>query len=369
MKKILHMTPPIINNGVYRYIFNHMQYIDQEKYQFTFLTKNPMGLKKTKEYRHYGFPVRAFSNVERDNPNGLRDEIVRILREGYDAIHLHTSYWRGFLIEQIAMELGVPRVIVHSHSTGIDEAGEKDREELFKKHHAYKEKFSLEYATDVCACSKLAGEWLYGEQIPKEKIQILPNAIHVERYHFQAQIRQEKRKELGIDNRIVVGNTGRYCYQKNQEFLLRVFAKARKENPALFLLFLGEGELLGELKKLAEELGIQRDISFLGWQEHAEDYLQAMDVFCLPSRFEGLAISAVEAQASGLPCLVSDAIDMGTALTDLVEFLPLVEELWIQKLVGCTKDFVRVWKDEEIAEKGYDICQAARRLEEFYDIQ
>ena len=92
---------------------------------------------------------------------------------------------------------------------------------------------------------------------------------------------------------------------------------------------------MGELKKLAEELGIQRDISFLGWQEHAEDYLQAMDVFCLPSRFEGLAISAVEAQASGLPCLVSDAIDMGTALTDLVEFLPLVEELWIQKLVGC----------------------------------
>ena len=366
MKKILHMTPPDINNGVYRYIFNHMRYIDLEKYQFSFLTKNPLGLQKTKEYQQYSFPIQAFCNVERDNPDGLRSEIIRILSEGYDVIHLHTSIWRGFLIEQIATEMKLPRIIVHSHSSGIDEKDEKVREELLAKHNYYKKEFCMEYATDVCACSRLAGDWLFGEQIPREAIRILPNAIEIKKYHFRPQVRQKKRSEMGVEGRIVLGNVGRYCYQKNQKFLVKAFAKAQRKNPALFLLLMGEGELLLELKALAKKLEIEKDVCFLGWQEHVEEYLQAMDVFCLPSVFEGLAISAVEAQAAGLPCLLSDTIDRESAVTDLVEFFPLEEEIWAERLMLCTDHFSRERRDEEMAKKGYDIRMAAGRLERFY---
>lgn len=367
MKRILHMTPPFINNGVYRYLFNHMQYIDQQRYRFSFLTKNPAGLCETKEFEQYRFPVHAFLNVERDNPNGLRDEIARILAQGYDAIHLHTSYWRGFLIEQIAMEMEIPQVIVHSHSTGIDEIGGEDRSVLLEKHNMFKAKFSMEYATDVCACSKLAGEWLYGERIPREKIQILPNAIDIRRYHFCPQVRQKKRDELGLSSRVIVGNIGRYSYQKNQEFLLRTFAKARVYNPSLFLLFLGEGKQLGELKELADRLEIGKDVCFLGWQDDVEDYLQAMDVFCLPSRFEGLPISAVEAQTAGLKCLISDNVTKEVQITNLVTFLALEEMRWVEELAGCRIASHRDRQDEEISEAGYDIRLAARRLEALYE--
>lgn len=367
MKKILHMTPPDINNGVYRYIFNHMQYMDRQKFRFSFLTKNPEDLRKTKEFSRDHFPIYALHNVERDNSDGLRDEVTRILGEGFDAVHLHTSSWRGFMIERIAMELKIPRVIVHSHSTGIDEMDEKVREERLLQHNAYKEKFTLEYATDVCACSRLAGGWLFGRQIPGEAIRILPNAIDVQRYHFHPQIRLRKRREMGLEHRIVVGNVGRYCYQKNQEFLLKVFAEAYKRNEKLFLLLIGQGELIWELKALAGKLGIGESVCLLKWQENIETYLQAMDVFCLPSRFEGLGISAVEAQAAGLPCLLSDRIPSEVILTDLVQFQPLDEAVWTECLLQCTGHFPRERRDDEIAEKGYEIRAAAERLEDFYE--
>lgn len=367
MKKILHMTPPDINNGVYRYIFNHMQYMNLQKYQFSFLTKNIEGLKATEEFKKYNFRVHALRNVERDNPNGLRDEVIRILGEGFDAIHLHTSSWRGFMIEQVAMELGISRVIVHSHSTGIDETDEKVRVERFLQHNAYKEKFSMEYATDVCACSSLAGDWLFGPQIPRQVIQILPNAIDVHRYHFSPRVREEKRHNMGLEERVVVGNVGRYCYQKNQAFLLRAFAKALRRNRKLFLLLIGQGELVQELREQSKKLGVEKDVCFLGWQEHVEEYLQIMDVFCLPSRFEGLGISAVEAQTAGLPCILSDTIPEETALTDLVEFLPMDEEVWAEHILQYTNHFSRECRDGEIAEKGFDIRTAASHLEEFYE--
>lgn len=367
MKKILHMTPPDINNGVYRYIFNHMQYMNSERYQFSFLTKNSKGLCKTREFERYRFPVYALCNVERDNPNGLRDEVIRILGEGFDAIHLHTSSWRGFMIEQVAMELGISRVIVHSHSTGIDVTDEKVRVERILQHNAYKEKFSMEYATDVCACSSLAGDWLFGPQIPRKAIQILPNAIDVYRYHFSPRVREEKRRNMGLEERVVIGNVGRYCYQKNQAFLLRAFAKALRRNRKLFLLLIGQGELVQELGEQAKKLGVEKDVCFLGWQENVEEYLQVMDVFCLPSRFEGLAISAVEAQTAGLPCILSDTISEETSLTDLVKFLPLDEEVWAEHILQYTNHYSRECRDGEIAEKGFDIRTAASRLEELYE--
>lgn len=366
MKKILHMTPPDINNGVYRYVFNHMKYINQSEYQFVFLTRNKADLMRTEEYRKYHFDIQSFENTERDSKDGLRKEIVRILSRGYDTVHLHTSVWRGFLIEQIAMEMQIPQVIVHSHSTGIDFTEKKDRDRLLQIHEELKRAFDFSYATDVCACSSLAAEWLYGPQIPKNRIKLLPNAIEAEKYRFRPEVRKRLREELGIANRIVVGNVGRYCYQKNQEFLVKVFAKAKKKNPALFLILIGQGELKQQIEKEIEELDIKNSVLCLDWQNNIEDYLQAMDVFCLPSRFEGLPISAIEAQAAGLQCYIADTVSKEVKITDIVTFLPLDEEIWRSMLEESNTAYEREDLDKKIADKGYDIRSAANRLKELY---
>lgn len=369
MKKILHMTPPDINNGVYKYVFNQMKYIDQSKYRFDFLTRNEKDLMATKEYQQYHFKIQSFHNTERESKGGLREEITYILSQGYDTIHLHTSIWRGFLIEEIAMELKIPQVIVHSHSTGIDFSSQEDRDRLFRIHEQYKSAFDMSKATDICACSELAGEWLYGSQIPRNLIKIMPNAIEVEKYHFQPEVRRELRNKLGLSNRVVIGNVGRYCYQKNQEFLVKAFSRAYKNNKNIFLLLIGEGELQEEIRKLVVKLGIEDSVLCLNWQENVEEYLQIMDIFCLPSHFEGLPISVIEAQAAGLPCYVADTITREVKITDLVTFLPLIEEEWQYILEKSNINNNREHFDDEISKNGYDVRNAAVKLEQLYDFK
>ena len=367
MKKILHMTPPDINNGVYRYIFNQMKYIDQNQYCFEFLTRNKDGLMETKEYQQYHFAIQSFQNTERESRYGLREEITHILKQDYDVIHLHTSIWRGFMIEEIAMELQVPKVIVHSHSSGMDFSSKEERERLLKIHEEYKSAFDMSKATDVCACSKLAAEWLFGPQIPRNIIKIMPNAIEVEKYQFRPKRRKELREKLGVSNRIVIGNVGRYCYQKNQEFLISAFAKAQKNNKKLFLLLLGEGELQSDIEQMIRKLGVEKSVLCLNWQQNVEDYLQVMDVFCLTSRFEGLPISVIEAQAAGLPCFVADTVTDEVKITDLVTFLPLIEEEWKLALEQSAMNDNRECFNREIAQNGYDIREAVCMLEELYN--
>lgn len=366
MKRILHMTPPEINNGVYKYLFNHMKYINKSEYQFEFLTRNKEDLMKSKEFHEYHFPIWSFTNTERNGREGLRKEIVRILDNGFDAVHLHTSIWRGFLIEEIAMEVGIPQVIVHSHSTGVDFVSAEDRKRLLKIHEEYKRQFDMRMATDVCACSKMAGEWLFGKQIPRDQIKILPNAIDVEQYHFNPEIRKLMRNRMGVEDRIVIGNIGRYSYQKNQEFLIRAFVKAWQKRNSLFLMLIGQGELEGYLKNLIKELGVEDSAVCLNWQENVWDYLQVMDVFCIPSHFEGLSICAIEAQAAGLTCYVSDTLSEETKITDLVEYIPLSENIWEKKISESEINVNRKCMDEEIASQGYDIKSAVGQLINVY---
>ena len=368
MIKILHMTPPDINNGVYRYIFSHMKYMDGGRFRSAFLTKGAKKLRQTPEYRKYGFEVYELKGVQRDDAKAFRQEIGRILDNGFDILHLHTSSWRGFMIEEIAMERGIPRVIVHSHSAGIDEGTLGEREERIRTHESFKREFSMDYATDVWACSRLAADWLYGEAIPRERIRIMPNAIDTDKYRYQPERREQIREQLGLRDKLVVGNIGRYAYQKNQEFLIRAFAEACREDGRLHLLCLGEGELLSRLTECIHTLGIAERVHLLGWKENVEDYLQAMDVFCLPSRFEGLPISVIEAQTAGIRCLVADTVTEEVKLTELVTFLPLEEGRWAREILGCDSSYQRAGWDREIALAGYEIRAAAKKLEEMYDL-
>lgn len=361
------MTPPDVKNGVYQYIFNHMRYMDLQQYQFSFLTKGGAALRRVPEYEMYRFGIYDLEGTQREDEGKFRRNMWKILENGFDIIHLHTSSWRGFLIEEIAMELKIPRVIVHSHSTGIDEISPAERAERLHTHEAYKKQFSMEYATDVWACSWMAADWLYGDSIPRNQIQIMKNAIDVEKYRYHSPTREAKRAQLGLHGKFVVGQIGRYAYQKNHEFLIRAFADAAQKNDSLYLLCIGEGELLPQLQRLTGSLGIANRVRYLGWQEHVEEYLQAMDLFCLPSRFEGLAISAIEAQAAGLPCLISEAVTREAAVTERVSFLPLEQQMWTKAILDSVRNSRRTGCAQEVVRAGYDIRLAAKRLEDMYE--
>lgn len=365
--KILHMTPPIINNGIYKYIFTNFKFINKEKFQFDFLTQNKQGLMETKEYDKYHFNIKSFSTTQRDNPLKFEYEIEQILSDNYDVIQLHTSFWRGFLIEEIAMKLGIPKVIVHSHSTWIDKTNKNERNELLKIHEEYKEKFSEKYATHFWACSRKAANWLYGEHINPQKVLIMPNAIEMNRFCYNIEKRNKMRKSLAIENNFVIGHTGRFEYQKNHKFLIKVFAKVYKKNPLVKLLLIGEGELLPEIRLLVQDLHLTDAIIFLEWSNDVENLLQAMDIYCLPSWFEGLPISLIEAQASGLYCFVSEMVSFEAKITENVEYLALEEELWFNRILEMTNGYYRKNEYEQISVAGYDIKEQIKVLETLYE--
>lgn len=344
-----------------------MPFIDQSQYEFCFLTKSEEALKETPEYQRYHFPIYKFKNVQREGREAFAKEIKSILGDGFDAVHLHTSAWRGFLIEEVAMEMGIGKVIVHSHSSGVDSVNEDERATILREHAYYKERFTLDYATDLCACSWLAADWLFSDRIPRDRIRIMPNAVDINIFLFNRSRRDRIRSELGIENKIVLGNVGRYSYTKNQEFLVRSFAKAYANNPRLFLIMIGQGDNIRNVQELVKNLNLEESILCYGWKNNIPDYLQAMDVFCLPSKFEGLPISAVEAQAAGLKCLVSDQVTRETDIIGDMKFLPLKEDIWAEAILQVTNDYARENVQGKFDQVGYSMEASCKKLIDLYE--
>ena len=251
--KVLHLTPPDSHGGgIGSYIFGHYRYMNQERFQFDFLTRDKE-LEYAPEYSDFSYKVHLLPCTAGENQALFASQIEQILDEGYDILHLHTSFWTGFLLEEIAMRKGIRKVIVHAHSSYVEEKNPEKRELLLKRHWKLKEDFSEKYATDLCACSKLAADWLFGPQIPRSRIRIMKNAIETEKYRFNQEAREQIRKSLGLEKKIVLGTVGRSSYSKNHEFLIKLIAALKKERQDVCLLIVGSGNLEQELKRMIKE--------------------------------------------------------------------------------------------------------------------
>ena len=364
--KILHLTPPYGLGGIDFYIFNHYKYMDWERFQFTCMTQN-RSLRDAKEFQGLPFDVKLLPTTAANNPELFANRVREILMEGYDVLHLHTSYWTGFRIEEIAREVGVPKVIVHAHASFIEEIDDEKRKTLLSRHEECKRSFPPELATDYWACSWKAADWLFGPHVPRDKIQIMKNAIEVERFRFRPEVRKQVRTKLGLGNALVLGTVGRMNYAKNQAFLIDLFFKFQKRYPEAKLMIIGDGELRKSLETQIDEYGLNESVLLLGWKTDVENYLQAMDCFLLPSRFEGLGIAAVEALASGLPCIVSDQVPEDLAFTDMIQFVPLQVSLWLSTLEQMTaRSETRQDGTATVRAEGYDIERQAKILESLY---
>lgn len=252
--------------------------------------------------------------------------------------------------------------IAHSRNAGVDK-GIKGKLTKFLRRN-------LKEKCDRCfACSKLAGEAVFGKEAMEQgNVTIIPNAIDAARFTFDPEVRKQKREELHIQpHEFLIGEVGRFDPQKNQKYAVEILAECRKKNFPAKLILIGEGPLMETVRQQVEELRLQEYVIFTGLQKNVMPFYQAMDFFLLPSFYEGLPGVAVEAQASGLRGILSDAITTETAMTTLMEFRSVQEpaKIWADRIMACGH-YERQNTLKEMQEAGFDVKNLAKRLQNFY---
>ena len=283
-------------------------------------------------------------------------KLKAVLKNGqYDVIHVNGNSATMAFELMTAKMCGVSMRIAHGHNT-------KTSHEIINK--LMKPLFTKSYTCAV-SVSELAGEWLYGG----DDYIILNNAIDLQKYGYDSEKRAEMQHRLKIENKVVLGNVGKLNEQKNHVFLLKVLNSLIKKGIDVYLLLIGGGHLEMQLREECKSLGIEDRVIFVGMVDNAADYFQAMDIFVFPSLWEGLPLSALEAQASGLPCIISSNVSKNVRCTDNVFFMDLSDgaEAWAKKAVEVS-EHLPSRKDvlDEIRHNGYDIQAEAKKLRKIY---
>ena len=359
--RIAHIIGKWLGGGVESVVMNYYRYIDKSKIQFDFICDSDSTNIPYEEIEKLGgkvILVPPYQHIFKYNR-----ELSKIFKENnYKIVHSHINTLSIFPL-RIAKKCGIPVRIAHSHSTTNKKEWKKN---LIKQ---ILRPFSKLYATDYFACSELAGRWLFGnKEFDKGNVYILNNAIDIEKFKYDENIRKEVRKELNItDNTLVIGHIGRFVPQKNHTLLIDIFNEVHKEIPNSILLLVGQGPLQEMIKEKVKKLGLNSSVIFLGQRKDANRLYQAMDVFVLPSLYEGLPVVGIEAQASGLVCVFSDSMTKETKVLDSSEFISLNDSLdvWKEHVLMENK-LNRKNTIELMQNRGYDIEIEKEKLSEKY---
>ena len=357
MIRVLQVVTNMDRGGLESMLMNYYRHIDREKIQFDFLVHRQERAAFDDEIEALGGRIYRLSRLVPWSKSYL-SALNRFFDEhtGYKVVHVHQDCLSSVILKA-AKQHDVPVRIAHSHSAN------QDKNLKYPIKLWYKRSIP-EYATNLFACGKDAGDWMFGGA----SYQIINNAIDVAAYTYGSTKRQEMRRQLGLENEFTIGHVGRFNQPKNHPFLLDIFAALLKKEPNAALLLVGGGEGMPKIQAKAQELGIAERVHFLGVRSDVADLMQAMDVFVFPSLYEGLPVTMVEAQASGLPCIISDKVPPECILTDgLVNIMPLSvrPEAWAERILTM-RAIPRTDRREEIAAHGFDISTEAVKLQEFY---
>ena len=277
----------------------------------------------------------------------------------YTIIHSHIRSTAAIILKT-AQKYGL-YTISHSHSTSNGKGIAAFVKNLSKS--------NIENYSNTCfACSQKAGDWLYGEKVShSDKFHVLKNAINAKQYTFDEEKRLKMRSAFGVQDDFVVGQVGRFADMKNQDFSVSVLVELLKLNKNSKLIFVGDGEYKVFVEKQVHTYGLDDKVLFLGVRSDISDIMQAFDALIFPSTYEGLGIVAVEAQAAGLPVIMSETIPNEVVLTELTKKLPIGDcRMWATKLFEC-KDIARISTLQQIQNGGYDIGTTAKYLQNFYE--
>lgn len=343
--------------GIEMFMMNMFRNIDRKQVQIDFLLLSNSQSPLEDEIKQHGGRIYYAPKPGR-NYFGYWSALRRVFSSGeYKIVHAHCDAMNARIM-RIAKRCGVPIRIAHSHNTE-----HLTSSSLKLLYYEFCRRLVGRFATHCWACSDAAGRWLFTEY----PYTVVPNAIELEKFRFDPAKRDRLRKKLGIaETDTVLGHVGRFDYQKNHEFLIKLLEDLKRHSKRRYrLLLVGAGNLQTKIEKLCAEKNLTEDVIFTGVVTDPQDYYNAMDMFLLPSLFEGYPLVITEAQANGLPCIVSGRVTREVGLADWVRFCALELPLWSQAVEECgTK---RVENPERLlAQHGFDIHQTAKQLQDTY---
>lgn len=358
MVRVLHVLGGLGTGGTESLIMNWYRNIDRTKIQFDFLVRSSDD-NYTDEIQRMGGRIFYTSSFPRHLVRNYIETKNILKKKEWNVIHVHGNAAIYILPLKIAKKYGYECRIMHSHNV-------KTQKNVFKAVHLWNRKKMLKYATHRLACSRAAGEWMFAD----EEFQIIRNAIDTKAYSFDRKAREELRKKYGLEEKYVVGHVGRFALQKNHIFLLDVFEAIVSKKQESVLILVGDGELEQEARDKAKRLGISDRVIFLGRRSDVGKIMSAMDVFVLPSLYEGLGNVLVEAQVNGLSCVVSEeAFNEEVQIFNGLQRISLREnaEEWADCVLGEENTIAkRTLSDEMLAATGYDIKIEISYLEKLY---
>lgn len=355
--RILHVVTYMGRGGLETMIMNYYRHIDRSKVQFDFLVHRDFRADYDDEIESLGGRIYRIPRLvpwSRSYRNTLAQFFCA--HPEYKIVHVHQDCLSSVALK-IAQKCGIPVRIAHSHSASQD----KNLKYLLKL--CYKRSIPT-YATELFACGEEAGRWMFGGA----PYRVVNNAINTNLYAYDPQRTCEIRTALKISHdTFVIGHVGRFDAVKNHTFLLDVFAEVNQQDPNSVLLLVGDGVLRQEMEKKAADLGIANRVIFTGIRSDVPDLMQAMDCFAFPSIYEGIPVTLIEAQAAGIPCLVSDGVPVECAKTNLLKQIPLSAgaNTWAKEILS-KRNCLRQNTRETIIKAGYDIEANAQWLQDFY---
>lgn len=300
--KILQIGMGNVAGGLEAFVMNYYRVLVHMDIQFDFVCMYDK-IAYEEEIRKLGGRIYYIPNVKK-NYQGYIKELKKILKETkYDAVHVNMLSAANIVPLRVAHTMKVPKIIAHSHSSSCPGLIRKIMDNWNRPKIA-------KYATDRIACGEMAGRWLFGDKaFQSGQVTLINNAIQAEKFSFSEKDRDSLRKELGWENKTVIGHVGRFDIPKNHDRMLDIFQQIVSEKKDVMLCLVGPKEgLYKEIKEKTVQKGLEDKVYFAGKQENIRRYLSAMDVFLFPSVFEGVPFALIEAQANGLACVMSEAV-------------------------------------------------------------
>lgn len=362
--RVLHVFGGLSLGGAESRVMDLYRHIDREKLQFDFLVHSAKEEHFDKEIKELGGRIYRVPRFKFYNRTKYQKALKNFFSEHseFRAVHGHMTSTASIYLP-IAKKAGIPITIAHARSAGVP-AGIKGVLTKWLRR-------SLKNKADYClACSKEAGEAVFGKECMRQgKVEVIPNAIAAPKYVYSLEIREQMRRELQVEDKLVIGHVGSFRAPKNHVFLIKIFAEIRRRREDAVLLLLGAGELQEKIKEQVEREGLTESVYFLGNRSPVSNYYQAMDFLVFPSLFEGLPGTVIEAQTTGLRCLISDTISEEVNITELVETYSLEQSAaeWAEYvLTNC--EYERKSHLEEVRMAGFDILEQIKRYERIYGI-
>ena len=366
--RVLQVIGIVAGGGVESVVMNYYKHIDRSKVQFDFVVHDDNIVDITDIVESMGGKVYKVPSYSK-NIFGFMQGVYHIVKaHKYNIVHCHMTTLGVFSLGP-AWLAGAKVRILHGHNTTVKSETKRNIMKMFLR------PLSVFVANRYFACSRAAAHWLYGSD---KDSRIINNAIDVECFQYKEEMRQALRNELGLVDKFIIGHIGRFVYQKNHEFLIRLFHHVAQELPDAHLVLVGDGPLRESILNQLKLLGLLERVTYLGLRDDVYNLYSLFDVFYFPSWYEGLGVVAIESQAAKLPILMSNFVpDEAIIDSSLAKKIGITDEdidIWINETKRiysninhpCNGVNPRIGINNCINTEGYNIQLEAKRLEELY---